>query len=242
MRNPNVRVRSKQANEINLVERLLGQLGIIPDGHLMPRDRPDVVMHVGGHWIGIEVTVLHPDASTSNRGSPLRCQEECSTRNPSTPVVGMFITADPSPALNDIIRDKVCKAMTYQRPEGGKLWLLVACAIPGIGRGGSTYVLPGRLADVLPNSSSVLKNSRFARVYVHAIMNNEVWEWTQDSDWVQLSEGQASTARTSRPYSSADDVDDMKYTEALLQTQCNDETVLDAQIQKALADIRQPVK
>jgi hypothetical protein len=183
---------SKQAVEASLVEALLTAIGAIAtiEEH---SDRPDIVLSQDGHWIGVEVTELHPDES--NSGSAVRAAEERAARNNSCAPSFHWCSAEYSEAIGRRLAEKVRLAADYHCGDGGALWLLVACQIPIIGRAAATRVQSHWLSpDILNAFEPLLVGSRFERAFIHLVSDGEVFCWDCQSGW-RLVENQRSSER-----------------------------------------------
>jgi len=229
-------VNHKQDFEVGLVQRLLATVGITPDVPPEQADRPDVIVHIGGQWIGIEVTVLHPDDRSSGAGSKLRQQEELLEREGQ--LYGMFIDPDPADALAVRIAEKLRASAGYNIPTDGKLWLYVACAVPGVGQTASTHVLPGRLGRLLSETESCLAGSRFARVFVYAIMREELWEWTPTAGWRGSCSQSAAVAEGTGAWDFLAGYEDDEFIQKMIESRGEDDDALNAEIQRILAEDR----
>ena len=168
---------AKQDHEIALVEALLIDLGLQATA-LQPGDRPDVLAAIGGSWVGIEVTELHPDAGAA--GSQVRADEQRAAR--SHEVRWHWGGTDYAGAIGCQLAEKVAKAQGYTVPNGGALWLLISSQIPREGQLAATFALGEwvRLAD-LAALEPVLVSSPYDALFVHLICDRRVLEWRRGS-------------------------------------------------------------
>ena len=228
----------KRALELGLVRRLLDHLGETPSVPAESRDppEPDVLTCIDGQWIGIEVTQVHPDTRSSGYGSKLRQSEEGYARQEAP--YGLLIDPDPTEAAIAVITEKATKSTSYDVAHNGQLWLLVAYAIPGIGQVASTYVLPGRLVPALDATAPQLGRSRFAKAYVHAIMRDELFEWTKTSGWRSVGPVSLEADRHNKAWDLFDRQRDDEFMQRMFASQGNDEDALNAEIQAALTEVR----
>lgn len=229
-------VTGRQQFELDLVLRLFAKAGITPDGPLQSSDRPDVIAHIEGRWTGIEVTVLHADDHTVGTGSRLRQQEQALAL--TSPVYGMFIDPSPISALTPRVAEKVRKSAGYLLPDGGELWLYLACAIPSIGQSVSTHVLPGRVAGTLTDIDPILQGSRYSRAFIYAIMRDELFEWTPTHSWVAVAAISPSVTPKHGPLDLWRDGKNDMFIQKMIDSRCEDDEALDAEIQATLAEIR----
>jgi hypothetical protein len=175
---------NKQDVEIDLVRRLFGTLGI-QQFTLEPSDRPDVIVVIDDHSIGIEVTVFHVDESMGGNGSSLRVEEERKAKDAKSKPYMMWVNTDPLPGLVARIKDKISVASTYDNTRYDELWLLVVTQFPKMGAISSTFVLPNfiDLTKLDNNLQPQLNNSIFAAVYIHAALYNKVYKWSPSKGW-----------------------------------------------------------
>lgn len=174
----------KQLEELELVKRLLEELGfqkVYPES----RDRPDVIAKLGGRRISIEVTIFHADEGTGHKGSALRAKEEKKAKDLKGSSYATWGVPDPLPGIRTRIEEKIKRAETYDNNQYNELWLLIAAQIPNLGAMASTFIIPQFLNAERLNLEfdSLLRQSRFGRVYLYLIMNNLIFEWSLSERW-----------------------------------------------------------
>lgn len=178
----------KQDVEVDLVRRLLEALRV-PHFTLEPRDKPDVLATINKRHIGIEVTVFHNDEeSNSKGGSQQRKAEEQINRNVKGRPYAMWVGAKPLPGLVERIRDKVKCTQSYNKGGFNELWLLIAASIPQMGAACATFITPIALnpEDLNNATDDTLRDSLFARAYLHVTMGQCLYEWSRHGKWQVL--------------------------------------------------------
>ena len=174
-------MKNKQAVEASLVKALLTVIGV--NATITEHsDKPDIHLSAGGHWIGVEVTELHPDEGSS--GSAIRAAEERDLRNnPDAPQFYWGCT-NYFEVIKRRLTEKIRLANDYHCPDGGVLWLLLACQIPIVGRAVATHV-EGLWCtlDSLKEFEPVLAGSRFERVFLHFIRDGKAFCWERGPGW-----------------------------------------------------------
>lgn len=181
----NTAMTEKQIVECELLRRLFTALHL--EGFALESgDRPDVTAVGNGCRIGIEVTEFHSDEGQSSRGGSIqRKTEKQINRNASGRPYAMWGVVDPMPALITRIMDKVEKAKHYQIKNFDELWLLIGAAIPQPGAMVSTYILSPALDLEKLNdcTHNLLRDSPFAKGYLHVLMGNGLYQWLRSEKW-----------------------------------------------------------
>lgn len=177
----------KQTIELCLVTRFLHCLGSeTPD--LAATDRPDVIAHIDGKRIGIEVTQFHLDETAEAGGSRLRATQATMTKqHGGIPQPAWIGTPNPVHALQGIIRRKIEKATTYDSGRYDELWLLIAAALPDPVAVAPTMIfLPPDPATLNVVTDTGLCGSGFAKVYLHVILQHWLFMWSRATRWQQI--------------------------------------------------------
>lgn len=175
---------SKIPEEIEIVKRLLGSLGI-SDFSIVSHDRPDVLVALNDRRIGIEITTFHADENPAVGGSVLRAAgEKRASSNPGAVIVWPIPT-DPYPGLQNRLTDKVSVARGYDGSKFDELWLLVAAQYPRDGAVAATFVIPNSVdVDALNRQfGNLLASSPFEKVYFHLLLNQVLFSWSRSSGW-----------------------------------------------------------
>lgn len=180
-----MRLTDKQIEECESVRQLLKTLHI-SNFDFEPSDRPDVSATINNRRIGIEVTVYHGDEWQNSRGGSLqRKTEEQINRDAGGRSYGMWGVVDPMPALTTRIKDKIESAQTYPKQNFEELWLLIGASKSQLGMMVSTFI-PSLAIDLIKLNDStddLLRNSPFAKAYLHLLMGNGLYEWSHSEKW-----------------------------------------------------------
>ena len=175
---------AKQSEEVELVARFLAEIGRTAV-HLKPADRPDVVAHIDGKHIGIEVTQFHGDEQPGIKGSSLRAEESKKVSNSGGRPYSVWGIADPMPALVARINEKISAAATYGHDACDEMWLLVSSQVPKVGATAATFAFAPFVDVTKLNKAthSQLSASPFSAAYFHLMMTHNVFCWSRLSGW-----------------------------------------------------------
>jgi hypothetical protein len=83
------------------------------------------------------------------------------------------------------IADKVVKASKYTFNEFHEAWLLVAASIPRSDAVASTFIVPRLMSanDLQQETGDVLRQSKYARVYLYIGVGETLYEWQPAHYW-----------------------------------------------------------
>ena len=169
---------------MELATRFLRDVGHA-DVRLETGDRPDVVAHIHGKRIGIEVTQFHADENQSVNGSALRAEEVKKAKDSGGGSYLQWGVANPMPGLVTRIKDKILAASAYNKEFYDNLWLLISSQLPKAGALGSTFVFAPLINVIDLNNATHMQlcGSSFSAAHLHLIMNQSVYSWSRSEQW-----------------------------------------------------------